>query len=288
MGTYLQVPGGPWQEEADWVCGLVLLRLGAPQGSAQWWEPALLSSERGALPAMVPPSCCQPWRGSRTNFRSPAWVGAQAGAALLPPEHPIPSQSVAPVPSRAISPPYQGPSPQAGWEQRLQAERPLQQKWESGLREGCRTGRLSSPRAPPFSRSPGAVQTSSSAQPRCAKHPKCVLQKRKRLRDAPLAAGAGPAPHVHASSKTLPGLPRDPSLQQPAPGPPALGTNPARAELAPSWPRTWSSPQSLPRARRGHGQTAGARTDGGGEQHADSRVTRPHAAERGTACVDQS
>lgn len=126
-----------------------------PHGSAQWWEPALLSSERGALPAMVTPSCCQPWRGSRTNFRSPAWVGAQAGAALLPPEHPIPSQSVAPVPSTAISPPYQGPSPQAGWEQRLQAERPPQQKWESGLREGCRTAR---PSTPPFSRTRGLLR----------------------------------------------------------------------------------------------------------------------------------
>lgn len=32
MGMYLQVLGGPWREEADWVCGLVLLRLGAPRG----------------------------------------------------------------------------------------------------------------------------------------------------------------------------------------------------------------------------------------------------------------
>lgn len=247
---------------------MVLLRLGAPQGSAQWWEPALLSSERGALPAMVPPSCCQPWRGSRTNFRSPAWVGAQAGAALLPPEHPIPSQSVAPVPSRAISPPYQGPSPQAGWEQRLQAERPLQQKWESGLREGCRTGRLSSPRAPPelppfpgargLFRPPAAlsqgVQSTQNAY--CRKgsgfgtHLWLLMQAQ--LRTCTPAAKPSPA---------SPGTPRCSSQHR--------GPRPwERTQHGLSWLRAGPARGAAPEAcqgpaggtdrRRGHGQTAGA------------------------------
>lgn len=102
-------------------------------------------------------------------------MGAQAGAALLPPEHPIPSQSVAPVPSRAISPPYQGPSLQAGWEQRLQAERPLQQKWESGLREGCRTGRLSSPLFP----EPGGCSDLQQRSAKVCKAPKMRIAEKE-------------------------------------------------------------------------------------------------------------